>query len=987
MRVDNRPPVEMHSVIIFKRWASLHGRLERLELGLELQPKTRDLRDRNIALGALVSSVEAAGTAARLADSLALKATVDRTGLSRSADVRKLVAHLQDTRIVAEFHSAQHELSALTSHAGERTQNWQILLDEAVRTRSPEGFAKLEARLRELRVASGEWALAHDRLQALRAHAPKTAAAIEAGEQFAGQSFEAAWHHARIRAALEAAGIAEVDKSVRAIEQQIEGQLGALAHTRAWKHAIRRMTDGTTRADLTAYSQLTRKVGKGTGKHAEKFTGKARRALQTVRPSIPAWIMPLYRVWEQVEAKRNLFDVIVIDEASQAGLEAVGLQLLAPHIVVIGDDLQVSPSNVGINEQELSALARRYLPQGNIYFDGWEIAERSLFDEAKLRYSDVITLLEHRRCAPPIIEFSNKIAYEPANIRLLPTRQRGRDSLAPMQTTFVPTGYRSANINVPEAEALVGEIAACLANPAYDDKTFGVITLMGAKQHKAIEHLLLDKLPPEVWQERDLRVGQPASFQGSERNVIFASLVVDAGGRTSAQTGTAAIQRFNVAVSRAQDQFWLFHSLTAADISNPECLRRRLIDHCTDTERSQAAGFPSEYTSLVSSNERVDPFDSLFEQRVFNELVSRGYVVEPQHPQLGYQIDLVVHGFDQKLAVECDGEHWHGPDRYVADMRRQRSLEGCGWVFHRIRESEFYADRKTAIGALVERLEEQNIKPGAADYRPATEVDTVGSPLTAPVDAAPATVLQYPSSGIVPEMSGGPEIAESPSGVVQSETILHVEPQTEPSLAPVDEAAQTEVAPVIDEDSPGSEFPTTTESSALLGHAFAPYIEWVERPIAEATQIPRPELSRLVVEFVEAEGPVAVDRLYQVINKASGRTRTSRAIRRAIDAAIALEDGRKLLGVRGSDGEYAGGWLRTVDQPEVSLREAGPRSLDEIPQPELVEALRVSRQGRHVEPETLFRAVMDEYGMNRLTENRRGLFEAALGVLEEENGH
>ena len=77
----------------------------------------------------------------------------------------------------------------------------------------------------------------------------------------------------------------------------------------------------------------------------------------------------------------------------------------------------------------------------------------------------------------------------------------------------------------------------------------------------------------------------------------------------------------------------------------------------------------------------------------------------------GKRIDLVVEGGQARLAVECDGDRWHGPDRYEEDMQRQRQLERCGWEFFRVRESAFYADPEAALHNLWPMLEERGILP------------------------------------------------------------------------------------------------------------------------------------------------------------------------------------------------------------------------------------------------------------------------------------
>lgn len=47
----------------------------------------------------------------------------------------------------------------------------------------------------------------------------------------------------------------------------------------------------------------------------------------------------------------------------------------------------------------------------------------------------------------------------------------------------------------------------------------------------------------------------------------------------------------------------------------------------------------------------------------------------------GKRIDLVIEGNQAQLAVECDGDFWHGPEQDEKDSERQRMLERCGWQF------------------------------------------------------------------------------------------------------------------------------------------------------------------------------------------------------------------------------------------------------------------------------------------------------------------
>jgi very-short-patch-repair endonuclease len=142
------------------------------------------------------------------------------------------------------------------------------------------------------------------------------------------------------------------------------------------------------------------------------------------------------------------------------------------------------------------------------------------------------------------------------------------------------------------------------------------------------------------------------------------------------------------------------------------------------------------------------PFDSWFEVDVALEIVRKGFEVIPQFEMAGYCIDLVVEGGHARLAVECDGDNWHGVDHYEADMQRQRQLERCGWQFFRVRESVFYANKSGALKGLWQALDEREILP---------RFDTVGaSPSEHLQETGPSNVVKAGRS--IAKESGGEEV-------------------------------------------------------------------------------------------------------------------------------------------------------------------------------------------------------------------------------------
>lgn len=229
-------------------------------------------------------------------------------------------------------------------------------------------------------------------------------------------------------------------------------------------------------------------------------------------------------------------------------------------------------------------------------------------------------------------------------------------------------------------------------------------------------------------ERRHLVCGNPYSFQGDERDIIFLSLVAANNARIGSLTKVADERRFNVAASRARDKMILFHSVTRNDLST-SCLRRRLLEFFENTRPQQIAGIKQDELErrAAQDNRRIVnppvPFDSWFEVDVALELLRKEFTILAQHEVAGKRIDLVVEGGQARLAVECDGDHWHGADRYEADMQRQRQLERCGWEFFRVRESAFYANKDDALAGLWHTLEERDIFPNLRHEDLAPEID------------------------------------------------------------------------------------------------------------------------------------------------------------------------------------------------------------------------------------------------------------------------
>jgi very-short-patch-repair endonuclease len=326
--------------------------------------------------------------------------------------------------------------------------------------------------------------------------------------------------------------------------------------------------------------------------------------------------------------------------------------------------------------------------------------ESSLYDHAVRRSPERILLTEHFRCVPQIIEFSSKHYYDG---KIMPLRA-DRPSFAPIRTVFLPSGVRQpvapyGDVNVSEAEALIAQVVSLVEDPDYDGKTLGVISLLSTSGQAAyLLGALREAIGEDEMEARRLRVGDAYTFQGDERDVVLVSMVVSANdGRLAAFTKREYHRRVNVAASRARDQLWIFHSV------QPQSL-------LADDARALLLSY-AQNPSATAYDDRAAVAESEFERDVLRRLVERGHHPIPQFRIGGYRIDFVLNAPDgRRLAIECDGDAYHGPEQWESDMRRQAVLERVGnCVFVRIRGSIFAREPEAAMRPVWQRIADLQI--------------------------------------------------------------------------------------------------------------------------------------------------------------------------------------------------------------------------------------------------------------------------------------
>jgi very-short-patch-repair endonuclease len=613
----------------------------------------------------------------------------------------------------AKLLELKQQLSLVTSTAAktEVVQRLQIAVDN----HDAQAYSEAIERLVDLQERQKEQHYRYTLLAKLEKSAPNWAAAIQQRGGVHGQSEppgnpQTAWLWRQLHDELDRRNnlsLEDAQERIVRLNHTLQEMTTELVEKKAWAAQMRRTT-GEQRQALNGWKELMRKAGKGTGKRAAKLLAEARMLMPKCQTAVPVWIMPLSRVVQNFNPRQNRFDVVIIDEASQADIKALAALYMGEQIVIVGDDEQVTPLAVGQkidNVEQLIAEHLQGIPLSAMY-DG----KLSIYQLAKTAPGfQPICLREHFRCVSPIIQFCNNLSY---NGKIKPLRDDSEVQLRPPTVAYqVKSNDATGHVNKEEAVTIASLLIAASKQSEYQNATFGVISMVDDEQALYIDTLLNRHLRPADYARHRILCGNPAQFQGDERDVIFLSMVDvpkrDGPLRLHSEDASDYMykKRFNVAVSRARDQLWVVHSLDPGIDLKDGDIRKKLILHA-----SNPRAFASELEELEKRT------DSEFERQVLRRLTHAGYHVTPQWPVGAYRIDFVVEGAGRRLAVECDGDRWHPIEKLEEDMARQAILERLGWRFVRIRGSQFFRDPEQAMAPVFARLNALEIPPESSQH-------------------------------------------------------------------------------------------------------------------------------------------------------------------------------------------------------------------------------------------------------------------------------
>ena len=383
---------------------------------------------------------------------------------------------------------------------------------------------------------------------------------------------------------------------------------------------------------------------------------RGRRIVADALPAVPLWAVTNLSVGGSLPLINGLFDLVVIDEASQCDMaSALPLLVRAKRALIVGDPHQLPhvTSLGAIRERRVAELWGLDVNRSS----QWCYRTQSLFNVAAAQVpSGPITLDLHFRSHPAIAAFMSEEVYG-GKLELCWEGEQiaGVPAIEWIEVAGQAercSGGRSWR-NQMEAERVVQEIAGAWSSLGGRPGAIGVVTPY-AGQVAAVRSALHAKLGAEAADM--IMIGTAHAFQGSETDVLYFSTVADRSMPAHNLKFAAERNLVNVALSRARRRLVVVGDLQACMAT--KTILKQLAIYVT---KLQAGGFDSGLEAALSS-----------------ALLDRGIVARTGKTVGAYRLDLAVETGTARLDIECDGAAFHVDQE--RDAARDRALEAAGWT-------------------------------------------------------------------------------------------------------------------------------------------------------------------------------------------------------------------------------------------------------------------------------------------------------------------
>ncbi len=442
----------------------------------------------------------------------------------------------------------------------------------------------------------------------------------------------------------------------------------------------------------------------------------------------PCWLLSPESVSTIFPLKKNMFDIILFDEASQVFIEnTLPTIYRGKFIVVAGDSKQLRPT---------ATFMKRYL--GNDSDDDLDLATQaaleveSLLDLATSRYTSTNLTYHYRSKNEELINFSNYAFYD-GKLQIAPNISKNIGN-KPIERIKV-NGQWINRHNEEEANAIVNLLKKLIKNKK-NKSSIGIITF-NTEQENAIEDAIdkechkdsafrdayiREQNRKENGEDTSIFIKNLENVQGDERDIIIFSIgyARNEYGKVVAHFGPLSVEggenRLNVAITRAKEKIYVVTSIEPEELAvegtknaGPKIFKSYLkYVRAISSKNYKEAEFilNSFKPTLPQSNDII--VENQLEKYIKQELTKLGFTIETNLGNTDYKISLAV--YDKELdryvlGIECDYSAYKSSNSILErDVYRNKFLKSRGWKILRVWSRDWWLNKNKVINNIVKQI-------------------------------------------------------------------------------------------------------------------------------------------------------------------------------------------------------------------------------------------------------------------------------------------
>lgn len=435
-----------------------------------------------------------------------------------------------------------------------------------------------------------------------------------------------------------------------------------------------------------ALQDLLKALRARTGNRKESFFDEIdfKKLLKT----LPIWVANSTDIHRVLPLEKELFDVVIIDEATQCDI-ASSLPILqrGKTAIIVGDPKQLRHISFLSNAKQDQLIQEFDFKK--IKTEQLDYRNKSILDlvsDAIKNQNQVHFLNEHYRSMPDIIQFSNQHFYD-NNLDVMTacpaTVLRQNAFLHQVEGKRNKTGY-----NKKEADTIFEMIRNIIDSEKQLApnlcQSIGILSPF-KDQVDYIQRQSLKTFSAEELERHQVLVGTPYSFQGEEKEVMFISFALDDESHSAAFNYLRREDVFNVSITRARSLQHVFVSFQNEKIKQDTLLARFVFS------------LKNKYNNTNTSLDQK-PIDRFLEEILEN---IRSFGIDDIHiafPIAGTEIDIVVVNEGRTYCIDLIG--YPGEFEEALPIERWRMLERVGLSTFTLPYSAWYFDQEKCIKAL-----------------------------------------------------------------------------------------------------------------------------------------------------------------------------------------------------------------------------------------------------------------------------------------------